>query len=47
MFKIIFLFITLQLSSLSHVRASDMHGHDSHNHSMGHTHVDVDGSKSK
>ena len=47
MFKIIFLFITLQLSSVSYIHAYDMHDHRSHDHSMGHVHVDVDGSKSK
>ncbi len=47
MYKNIFLFMTVQLSLLSHVQANDMQDHNSHNHSIGHVHMDVDGSKSK
>ena len=43
MLKIIFSLIALQLSMLSNIYAGDLYDHSSHNHS----HMDVDGSKTK
>ena len=43
MFKIIFSFIVLQLGMLTNIYAGDLHDQSSHDHS----HVDVDGSKTK
>lgn len=43
MFKVIFSFIALQLGMLTNIYAGDLHDHSSHDHS----HVDVDGSKTK
>ena len=47
MFKIISLITAFQLSMLSHTFARDLYDHGTHNHNVGHTHLNVDGSQSE